>query len=111
MSYCAIITFKFGRPDQQIKYGNAWGGAAYVWTALYDKYLKDPAIAYDSWLTDFRENQGKRLWGLAYRTDLPAYERAVNFSTFDYAIVRREHFERFCADLREFVTMNPPPRE
>lgn len=105
MSYCAIITFKDGKPDQQIEFRNAWGGAARIWDALFDKYLKDPAIPYHSWLC---RNQ-QPLWDLAKRKSLPMFERAIHCSTFDLAYIRRENFPRFCNDLNAFEAAYPTP--
>jgi hypothetical protein len=103
MSYCAIITFRDGLPDWQIEFRNAWGGAARIWTPLWDKYLKDHTKKYDSWLTG---NQ-QRLWDLAKTPGLPMYERAVHVSTFDCFYVKAENFPRFCADLRAFDAAYP----
>ena len=105
MSYCQIITFKDGLPHRDIEYSNAWGGAARIWSSLFDAYLKNPAIPYHSWLSD----QGNALWPLAKRSDLPMFERAVHASTFDVGYVRREHFLQFAADVRAFVAKYPVP--
>ena len=109
MSYCEIIMFENGKPGDTVQYGNAWGGAAYIWTILFDKYLKDPDVEYDSWLT--RGITGldgiQCLWDLTKREDLLPFERAVHASTFDYAIVLRKNFKQFAEHLREFVAAYP----
>jgi hypothetical protein len=105
MSYCQINVFKNGLPEYGEEYRNSHGGHSRIWTALFDKYLKDPTIPYDCWLT--RSLHDRSLWELAHRKDLPLFERAVHTSTFDYAIVRRENFERYVAHLREFVDTYP----
>jgi hypothetical protein len=104
MSYCEIISFKDGVPDESVEYRNAHGGAPFIWDALFDTYLKDPRVEYDSWLMRFSRDSGdKSLWDLAKREDLPMYERAVHAATFDRAMVRKEHFRQFALDLRAFV--------
>lgn len=102
MSYCEIISFKDGVPGESVEYRNSHGGAAFVWNALFDTYLKDPAIEYDSWMMRAMDSD-RSLWDLAKREDLPMYERAVHAATFDRAIVRAEHFKQFALDLRAFV--------
>ena len=102
MSYCQIIAFRDGKPAEGVEYGNSWGGAAFIWTSVYDKYLFDPKKEYDSWLYDI--SRGKtRLWDLAKREDLAMYVRAVHASTFDRAIIRQENFKRYAEGLRKFV--------
>ncbi len=103
MSYCEIVTFKDGKPNGSVEYRNAWGGSVFIWTALFDKYLKDPSRPYHSWFL----GEPQALWDLATRKDLPLCERAVHTSTFDRAMVRREHFEMFVLHLREFVSRYP----
>jgi hypothetical protein len=100
MSYCEIIAFKDGKPSEALESRNAWGGAAYVWSCLFDKYLKDPNNQYDTWLSE--RGQG-RLWDLAKKKEIPAFMRAVHASTFDYALVLPKNFQRFIDDLREFA--------
>jgi len=98
MSYCSIIEFKDYKPNKEIEFKNSWGGAAFIWTALYNKYLKDPEIDYDTWVgkTD------RKLWDLAKRIDIPIFMRAVHAATFDYATIKREHFKQYVEDLHKF---------
>lgn len=103
MSYCQLIIFKDGKPSYGIEYRNAWGGAARIWDALFEKHLKNPNIPYHSWISGDQQP----LWDLAKRETLPMHERAVHASTFDHAYVRRENFPRFCADLRAFDAAYP----
>lgn len=107
MSQCAIIFFENGKPGHEEEFSNAWGGAARIWTSLYDKYLKDPLVEWDSWLGASSKGPTK-LWELAENEDLEMFERSVHASTFDYAIVRKENFARFAKDLRDFVHLYPP---
>lgn len=104
MSYCQLITFANSKPAEAIEYQNAWGGAARVWDALFNRYLKDPANPYHSWMT----GDADKLWALARNSELPMFERAVHTATFDWAIIKREHFAQFAADLRAFVETYPP---
>jgi hypothetical protein len=103
MSCCTIYEFHDGKPISAKEFGNSWGGAMVIWTAMFDRYEKNPAIAYDNVLTAMHGPRGKRFWGLWQRQDIPEFMRAVFAATFDRAIVRREHFARYANDLREFV--------
>jgi hypothetical protein len=105
MSYCKIITFKNGKPAGGVEFQNAWGGAARIWNALFEKHLKNPFIQNHSWLCSDKQ----ALWDLAKRktSPLPECERAVHASTFDRAYVNRQNFPRFCADLRSFDVTYP----
>lgn len=98
MSYCEIIIFKDGKPTGGIEYRNSWGGAARIWDALFEKYLKDPAIPYHTWVS----GDHQPLWDLAKRKTLPEHERAVHASTFDHAYISQTNFPRFCTNLRTF---------
>ena len=104
MSYCAIITFKDGKAKDAIEYRNAWGGAARIWNALFDKYLKNPSIPYHTWICP-RGTQA--LWGLAKNKMIPIFERAIHVSTFDLAYIRRENFTKHCGYLRKFDETYP----
>lgn len=101
MSTCELVYFKDGKAACVHEWSNSWGGAARIWTSLYDKHLKDPLKPYDSWLGNGGKN--KPLWDLAKRTDLPNHHRAVHAFTFDFAMVSREHFQRLADDLRKFA--------
>ncbi len=108
MSYCAIVIFKDGLPHGKIEFRNSWGGAARIWSALFDKHLKNPAIPYHNWLA---ESEQQKLWALVNRADLPIYERTVHASTLDFAFIKREHFPIFCTDLRAFDVAYPAPEK
>ena len=75
MSYCSIIAFKEGKADSAGNFGNAWGGAAFIWTVLFDKYLKDPEKEHDNWLSRCADESDRSLWDLAKRDDLPNPDR------------------------------------
>ena len=103
MSYCEIIYFQDGKPVAGQEFKNAHGGAAFIWSALSKRYL-----GHDNWMMAGVLNEGRALWDLAKRQDLSVFERAVHAATFDRAIVRREDFTQFAADLRKFVETYPP---
>lgn len=107
MGYCQLIPLKAGLPQDGIEFRNPWRGVPRIWDALFDKYLKNPRIEYDSWLMRYGKDKGKGLWDLAKRDDLPMFERAVHAFTFDRAYVSREHFPNLIADLRRFDLRYP----
>lgn len=98
MSYCELIEFREGKPADSLECRNAWGGMAFIFSALFDVYCKDPNIQYDTWLT-----KPDRVWKLANKPEIPVHLRAVLCSTFDYAVVYRADFKRYAADLRTFA--------
>lgn len=106
MSYCKLITFVDGKAAQSIEYRNAWGGAARIWDALFNRYLKDPANPLSTWLMSTATGHDD-LWALAKRKDLSRHERAVHASTFDWAIIRQVNFIDFASDLRRFAEEYP----
>lgn len=105
MSQTNLIIFKDGQPCGSVEYHNAWGGPARIWNALFKAYIPKKH-EYDSWITQ-TNGDDKRLWDLATREDLPMFERSVHAFTFDHCYIRREHFGRFSADLRDFVAKYP----
>ena len=107
MSYCAIVTFEGDCPTSEIEFRNSWGGSAYIWTCLYDKYLKNPAKEFDSWLAACTTGS-KRLWELADNHALSEMERRILLATFDNALILKSEFRMFAFDLRAFVKMYPP---
>ena len=107
MSRCSIIVFEDGIGSLEKQYSNSWGGAAYIWNCLYDRYLKRPDRPYDSWLMAFKENDN-RLWNMIEEEKYPIFIRAVLASTFDYAIIRNKNFKTYAKHLEEFVKDFPP---
>lgn len=107
MGYCEIIPIKNGEPQDGIEFHNPWRGASRIWDSLFDQYLKDPEKEYDSWLSNFRKDQGQPLWDLAKRDDLSMPERSVHAFTFDRAYVLKSDFTRLANDLRVFEEMYP----
>lgn len=99
MSHCSIIAFRNGLPDTELELKNSWLGHAWIWSAVFDNYIKDPNIPYDNWLMPSRT---EALWEAAYKPEIPEFIRAVHASTFDYAIVRQENYDKFIQHLNEF---------
>jgi hypothetical protein len=110
VSYCAVIEFRGGKAGRQHEFQNAWGGAARIWSALFDKYLKDPNREYDNWLSRASRDGDRSLWDLAKDARLTDFERAIHMATFDKAVVFRKDFARYVADLRAFDAAYPLAR-
>lgn len=105
MSYCKIVVFKDSLAEVGAVFGNSWGGAARIWDAMFEKYLKGEGVSeWASWLT-LGDKDG--LWDLAKSKAVPKYERIVHASTFDYAVIFRDNFENYVECLRLFVKNNP----
>jgi len=102
VSYCQIVEFRNGKATYGPEFRNAWGGAAFIWDALFNKYIKDPMREYHTWVTD-----EKPLWALAKRKDLPMFERVALAATFDWALVMWVNFKTFASDIRTFVAAHP----
>lgn len=77
---------------------NSWGGAALVWSCVFDEFFKDPARMYDSWMA-----RPDVLWTAHKMVDrVPACVRAVHASTYDRALVLAEHFLIHADNLEAF---------
>tara|TARA_Y100000310_G_scaffold319966_1_gene375867 strand:- start:3619 stop:4155 length:537 start_codon:yes stop_codon:yes gene_type:complete len=88
------------------EYPNPWGGAAFIWTQIYDRFLKDHSKEFDSWLTS--ERNAQRLWNLVNDKDIPSKVRAVLAFTLDYAIVEYDKLPKMVEYLRDFLLSFPP---
>ena len=102
MSSCSLIVFQ---GDEQTEYDflNSWGGAARIWTSLFDRYVpkrhKD-----DGWLLSTMTPGDTRLWDLVKHPDIPKEYIRVFAWTFDYAIVSAKTSRsllRTCGGLSE----------
>lgn len=60
MSYCELVEFHNGVELVRYTHSNNHQGASVIWSKLFDKYLKDPNIEFDSWM-----RRPKPLWELA----------------------------------------------
>ncbi len=98
MSYVTLKVVKDNKVEDFKEYKNSHGGAAFIWTCVYDRYAKDPAIKYDSWMMN-----SDKLWPLWKDERLPEYMRLVLVSTFDNAIVEFEHLEKLAEYFKMFV--------
>ena len=70
------------------EYRNSWGSAPFIWSALFDKYLKSPNDPpYTSWMS-----QSERLWKLAEKGGpLNKNEKICLMSTFDKVMVKKKN--------------------
>lgn len=103
MSYTSLIPFVGKQPQSEVIFGTSWGGAARIWDALFGAHVPKEH-EFDSWIIDPHD---RRLWDLAFNTDLPAYERAALAFTFDLFYVRNDHFGNLAGHLRLFVRKYP----
>ena len=78
-----------------IEYQNAWGGAPYIWEAIWSAYGERDT----NWMT-----RSEKLWPLAEDDRLEDFEKAVLVMTFDLAYIKSEDFLRAAKDLRDFVS-------
>lgn len=101
MSYCSLVVFQ-GDEQTEHDFSNSWGGAARIWTSLFDRYVPK-RHEYDSWFRSTMTPGDTRLWDLVKQTDIPLPYRRVFAYTFDYALVYRKDFRQFAEDLRLFV--------
>lgn len=76
--------------------GNSWGSAAFVWTALANRYFGKDFM----WLGNPENSQ--KVWDLYFNPRLNYCERVVLFSTFDHAIIEREGFNEAAFCFAEF---------
>lgn len=97
VSYTELLLFKGDKIYDRVRYSNSWGGAARIWTCLFDSYVQKQH-KYDCWMA----GDQSRLWDLALRQDIPMFERAVHAFTFDRFFVKKENFSRFSKDLMSF---------
>lgn len=92
-----MVLFRDKKPSSELQFQNSWGGAAYIWGALFCKYLRQPEQPDSAWIF-----HTKAVWDLASRKDIPRAYRAVLISTFDFALVAKENFGQYTKDLKDF---------
>jgi hypothetical protein len=96
-------------PSKKVKdfeeLGNSWGSGPIVWRCLSVKYLK---WSDGQWLLSAEKPEGKILWGLGRRTDIPESHAAVMRMTYDRAYVSSEDYARAARDIRQFLRDFPP---
>jgi len=97
-----------GGPFKAVEeYPNAWGSAAYVWSAISAKLFGSESY----WLTAVArdDHKSKEFWDSWKDPRLSEVEKITFMFTFDAALVRREHFRRLATIFREFVKLHPAP--
>jgi hypothetical protein len=85
------------------EYGNAYGWCAYVWNALFEKYVPKEH-PYDCWL-----NKADRVWSLAKGDRLSDCEKYTLMSTFDNALVLKKDIPKLIRYFREFEKLYHDP--
>jgi hypothetical protein len=70
------------------------GSAAFVWSALGEKYFNDKYICVTG--------DSEKMWRLVDDNRLSKAERIVLAFTFDYAIIENAHFTEAARLFREF---------
>ena len=103
MSDTSLIFFRDHKPDTEMEFRNSWGGFAYIWDRLFEKYCKDPDKEYDNWLLS-----SDKLWALDKRKDIPVSERACLVAGYDKAMIWKKNFKRFAGDLISFLDSFQP---
>ena len=108
---------------------NSWRGGMAVWRAMEERHLPQIITEYvkDMWnyrpemtASDIEKMLGykpsrtsivtasqkddpmKEIWELADNPEIPRHERIVLFTTFDKALVKREHFQEVIDAFRAF---------
>jgi len=105
MSRGTIIAFRNNEANNALELRNSWLGAAWIWSHVFNEYVKDPNRPYDTWMIGGRD---KELWNTAYNPEIPEYIRAVMASTFDYALIKQENFDKYIGHLKEFCEHYQP---
>ena len=98
MSYCELKIIKNNKVETHKEYRNSHGGAAFIWSAVYDRFAKDPNIEYDSWLMN-----SDKLWPLWKDERLPRYMQLVLGSTYDRVIIKFENLVEMSEYFIQFV--------
>ena len=104
MSYTELyIVPKEGSLRPFTEFQNAYGGAWFVWNAMYEAYEKRPGefMHQDSVL--------KRVWDLWKDERTEFFEKAVMGSTFDRVMVRREHWPLLAECMEMFYKKHYDP--
>lgn len=82
---------------------NAWGGAWFIWDALWRKYCREGDL---SVLTLANEREREALWQLDRDERLLVDERIALISTFDYCLIHRQDALRVADAFDAFVTLH-----
>lgn len=100
MSYCELFAFKKNGIKSVAEYQNSHGYLAYIWDALYKRYVskKNP---WGSWLMD-----PEPLWALKDDMRLKPCERNILLCTFDNAMIKKEDFGKYTDSISEFLKLH-----
>lgn len=103
MSYTTLyLVPENGGIEDYAEYRNAFGSAAYVWSAMAKKYHGEEFL----WLSN--EDVRREVWGLSKRADVPDFVRITMMTTFDKVMVKSENLLRVVEAFKEFVKAYPP---
>lgn len=96
MSYTEIYAVtKKGNPIFIGEAKNAHLGAMWIWSLLFDKYIKNNEKKYFN-------NHWQEIWDLVKNKKLSTYEKVVLISTFDKFILLKEELDLFLKCLNLF---------
>lgn len=104
MSYTKLyLVPKKGPVEEHAAFQNAWGSACRIWAAVGHRYF--------GWLETppMMNNEAMELmWKFPFDLDYPYEDRIVVASTFDRAMVQREHLQTLALAYRNFERRFPP---
>lgn len=137
MSCTEIYAFdKAGNAGLFGETGNSWRGAMAVWRIMEARHLPQYIPEHVKHMSRYRpgmtsaelegmigyrpsrisappgpEDPTKEIWELADNPKIPRHERIVLFTTFDNALVRREHFQEVIDAFRAFGGITSLPEQ
>lgn len=137
MSCTEIYAFdKAGNAGLFGETGNSWRGAMAVWRIMEARHLPQYIPEHVKHMSRYRpgmtpaelegmlgyrpsrtsappgpEDPTKEIWELAGNPKIPRHERIVLFTTFDNALVKREHFQEVIDAFRAFGGITSLPEQ
>ncbi len=104
------------------EFRNSWGGGAFVWTALCQRYAvaikglvpKEKRLDACTWPGHPQEYQINEDWKALWRLpeeDLRPWERDVLLSTFDWTLIAPPDLERLAKSMRRFEDAHARPNQ
>ncbi len=106
MSYAELKVAELNGPViTYMSYTDSWGGFAYIWDSIWEKYCKKNRL--DLWVHP-KENH-TRLFGTVTNPKIPGWIRLIMASTFDNYIVKYDKLPILSEYYKDFVEMFPPP--
>jgi len=104
MSYTELyVVPKTGSIQYTAEFNNAYGGAWFVWNAMYEAYEKRLGESI------FQDAPMRRTWDLFQSDRAEFFERAVLGSTLDRVMVKREHWLRLAECMEMFYAKHYDP--